>query len=311
MIGKEILIVAKKSCQFPARQHLDATMIIMKKILLIFISWLTLFLFLPTVQAIAEEGTLHLSLYPYLAASKLVKNFSPLVSYLSQAIGQPVELELENDYKQHIHHMGNEEVDIAFMGPISYLQMTAEFGTKPILACFEIDGKPTYRGVIAVRKGTPLHDLSSLKGKRFAFGANDSTMGHYVALFMMKQAKIDLASLGSYESIENQENIALGVLMGDFDAGAMREAVFNAYEKEGLQALATSDPIPEHLFVGATHLGMEKALKLAKAMYALKDSEEGKSILAALQKKLTALIPATDLDYQELRTIYHTVEKHE
>lgn len=282
----------------------------MKKPLLILISWLIIFIPLINVKTVSA-GPLRFGLYPYLSASKLVKKFSPLASYLSCKLGQPVELELAKDYKEHIRRMGKEEIDFAFMGPISYLQMTEQFGRKPILACLEIDGKATYHGVIAVRKGYPLHDLSSLKGKRFAFGAKDSTMGHYVAIYMMQQAGLKVASLGSYESIENQENIALGVLAGDFDAGALRESVFKTYEGEGLRALAVSSPMPEHLFVAANRLGTDKVLRLGKAMHALNSSKEGKAILNALQNNLTALVPATDHNYQELRTIYCHVEKNE
>ncbi|MBU4152573.1 MAG: phosphate/phosphite/phosphonate ABC transporter substrate-binding protein [Proteobacteria bacterium] len=282
----------------------------MKRTALILISLLTIFFSLISDRAIAA-GPLRFGLYPYLSATKLVKKFSPLVDYLSREMGHPVELELAKSYQEHIRRMGKEDIDIAFMGPISYLQMTEQFGAKPILACLEIDGKATYHGVIAVKKGDLLHDLTSLKGKKFAFGAIDSTMGYYVALYMMKQAGLNVASLGSYESIENQENIALGVLTGDFDAGAMRESMFKVYEKEGLRALAISDPMPEHLFVAANRLGSEKAARLSKALQALKSSDKGKAILNALQGNLTGLVPATDQDYQGLRAIYRAVEDHE
>jgi ABC-type phosphate/phosphonate transport system substrate-binding protein len=69
--------------------------------------------------------------------------------------------------------------------------------------------------------------------------------------------------------------------------------------------------MPEHLFVAATRLGQEKTLRLGKALLTLKDRQEGKTILAALQKNLTALVPATDQDYQELRTIFQTIKNHE
>jgi phosphonate transport system substrate-binding protein len=283
----------------------------MKKFTLI--PWLTLSLFLAlgSGQGLAQDS-LHLGLYPYLAATELVKKFSPLAQYLGQALQQPVILEIANSYEAHIRRMGKEELDLAFMGPISYIEMTERFGPKPILAGLAINGHATYQGMIVVKKERPFKTLADLKGKRFAFGSVDSTMGFFVPRVMLQQAGVEIKALGGYDHISNQQDVALGVLMGDYAAGAMRESVFKAYAKEGLRALATSQLLPEHLFVAAKRLGSGKVLALSKAMQALTpENAAGQAILASLQKDLTALVPAEDQQYQELRAMFLATEPHE
>ncbi len=285
----------------------------MKKSHLILIPCLILSfcLALRTGQPLAQEP-LRLGLYPYLAATELVKKFSPLAAYLGQQLGQPVTLEIAQSYQMHIDRMGKEGLDLAFMGPISYVEMTERFGAKPLLAGLAINGHATFQGMIVVKKECALHGLADLKGKRFAFGSADSTMGFFLPRLLLHQAGVEMASLASYEHIANQQNVALGVLMGDFDAGAIREAVFKAYEHEGLRALATSPPLPEHLFVAAKRLGSKKTLALAKAMQALNQATpNGKKILSTLQTDLTALVPIEDQAYHELRIMYRAAADHE
>lgn len=283
----------------------------MKKIILM--PWLTLSLCLALCSGQAMAGeSLRLGLYPYLAATELVKKFSPLAQYLGQEMGQPVTLEIASSYREHIGKMGREELDVAFMGPLSYIELTEQFGDKPIVAGFAINGNATYHGMIVVNRESPFRTLADLRGRRFAFGSVDSTMGFFVPRFMLHNSGVEITDLGSYDHIANQQNVALGVLMDDYDAGAIREAVFKVYETEGLRALATSLALPEHLFVAAKRLGVKKVRALATAMQALnQESAAGQSILGALQKDLTALVPTEDRHYQELRTLFRLAAPHE
>ncbi|MBI5099776.1 MAG: phosphate/phosphite/phosphonate ABC transporter substrate-binding protein [Nitrospirae bacterium] len=268
---------------------------------------ITLF-FCLTKKALANES-LVLGIHPYLPATELIDRFTPLAEYLSRIMGHPVTLEIAKDYRDQIDKVGKDKIDIAFMGPASYVKMVSLYGRKPLLARLEINGKPTFQGIIIVKKESPLRSLKDLQGKRFAFGDPESTMGHHVPRFVLLKAGIRVEDLASHVFLTNHNNIALGVLMGDYDAGAVKEDVFYKFEKRGLKELARTPEISEHVFVTSNAFPPQKARVLREALYHLKDDEKGRVILSTLRDFLTGMAPAVDEDYDNLRVILQRLEK--
>lgn len=251
----------------------------------------------------AREKTLVLGIHPYLSSSELYKRFGPLADHLGRELGRPVQIRIENSYDSHIKAIGKGRTDIAFMGPASFVKLTAKYGRVPLLAAFETKGSRTFKGVIVVRQDSPIKTLSDLRGKKFAFGDVDSTMSHLVPRFMLLNAGIDVKSLGKFEFLTNHDNIALGVLAGNFDAGALKEDIYNEYAKQGLRALATSAPVPDHIFVARKGLPDDLVRKISAILISLGDTGDGRLVLGSIQSSLTALVPARDADYDPLRKL--------
>ncbi|RJQ17704.1 MAG: phosphate/phosphite/phosphonate ABC transporter substrate-binding protein [Nitrospiraceae bacterium] len=253
--------------------------------------------------------SLVLGIHPYLPATELIDRFAPLSDYLSRKIGKPVVMEISKDYKEHIDKIGKNKVDIAFMGPVSYVGLVEKYGSKPILARLEITGKPVFMGAVITSKNSKIKTLADLKGKKFAFVDPESTMGHLVPRYMLLEAGVDVKDLAESKFLYNHHNVALGVLTGDFDAGAVKEDVFYEYEKRGLKVLAWTPPISEHVFVTSSLLPKETVRILQEALLRLKDDKEGKEILLRMQGNLTGLVPAVNGDYDNLRVILQKLKK--
>lgn len=258
---------------------------------------------------VAQEKPLILGIHPYLSSSELYRRFSPLADHLSREVGRPVQIHIENSYDSHINAIGKGRTDIAFMGPASFVKLTSKYGRVPLLAAFETKGSRTFKGVIVVRQDSPIKTLSDLRGKKFAFGDVDSTMSHLVPRFMLLNAGIDVKRLGKFEFLTNHDNIALGVLAGNFDAGALKEDIYNEYAKQGLRALATSAPMPDHIFVARKGLPDDLVRKISTILISLRDTESGRLVLGSIQSSLTALVPARDSDYAQLRSLLGTLSR--
>ena len=268
---------------------------------------LLVFIVLPPLSQAQEP--LIFGLPSFVSATELYQRFSPLADRISKELGRPVKILTEVDYEAHLRNLKNGDLDIAFLGPASYVSYTRRFGKIPLLAVFETNGSKTFKGFIVVRKDSPITELSQLKGKKIAFGDVKSTMGHIVPRYMLLKAGIDLKQLGNHQFLDNQENVALGVLSGNFDAGAIREDMYNHYSQEGLRAVAISEPMPDHLFVARAGLSDDTVRKISKILFSLKDTEEGRQVLRSLQKNLTALVPGTDANYDPLRRVYDALSK--
>ncbi len=195
------------------------------------------------------------------------------------------------------------------MGPASYVKMVAKYNRKPLLARLEIEGKPFFQGVIITARNSSIQTLSDLAGKNFAFGDPNSTMSHLVPRYMLIKAGVNIEKLANHTFLSNHNNVALGVLMGDFDAGAVKEEVFYFYQGRGLKLLQKTPPVSEHLFVAKSNLSAEMIEKLRDALYDLKNTPDGHLIMESIKSNMTGMIPVSDQDYDNLREILHTLEK--
>ncbi len=270
--------------------------------------WLCGLILVAAVAPAAGAAPLRFEVNPFIGALELERRFSPLVRYLEGQIGVPIELRISPDYESHIEAVGSGEVDIAFLGPRPYVELTARYGAFPLLARYEIDGKGFYHGVIVVPAKSDLQRLTDLRGRRFAFGDHHSTMSTLVPHYLLLQAGIHEEDLGEAAYLNNHENIALGVLMGRFDAGAMMESVYQSYRGRGLRILERSPPFSEHLLVAAQGTDPQRVAALRRALFALGATPEGAAILHGLKPSLTAFGPVEDRDYDGLREILRRME---
>lgn len=250
-----------------------------------------------------------LGIHPYKSPSKLIKAYTPLAEYLSRKVGMPVQISISKDYHAHIDAIGKDQLDIAYMGPASYVSLVDHYGKKPLLACQEVNGKSTFQGKIVVRKESPLHSLEELKGKSFAFGDPSSTMSHLVPRYMLWKDGVNAEQLERYKFMGSHDNVALAVLSGEYDAGAIKEAVFYKYEARGLKTLDTTPALSEHLFVTSKKLNATTRSKLREAFLSLNKDPNGKKIMNSIKPGITAMTPVEDKDYNNLREILRALKK--
>ncbi len=256
-----------------------------------------------------EQPPLILGVHPYRSAVTLMESYKPLASYLSRKTGRIITVKISKDYRTHIRLIGEDKLDIAFMGPASYVEMVAHYGRKPLLARQVIQGSPTFQGKMVVRQESTISSLAELAGKHFAFGDVASTMSHLVPRYMLRNAGVTVDQLAGYRFLGSHDNVALAVLMGDFDAGTVKESIYKKYQPRGLKVLATTPALSEHLFVTRSTLPDEVRQVLSTSLYALKDDPQGSAIMNSIEPGMTAWVPATDADYNNLRTILDSLAK--
>lgn len=267
-----------------------------------------LLFFISSVQSVLAEE-LVLSVHPFLPAKEVIAKFTPLANYLTKQLGVKVTVRVGASYDEHIQAIGKDQVDLAYMGPASYVSLVNKYGKKPTLARIEMDGKPTFHGYIVTRKDSAIKTLQDLKGKSFAFGDPKSTMSYVVPHFMLAEAGVITDDSVEHPFLGTHKNVALGVLSGDYAAGAMKPAVFRKFEAKGLRVLAVSPEISEHVFVSRANLPEKTVNALRKAMFAVAQSQHGEAILKAIKSSATGLIAVQDEDYDTLRTILNKLKE--
>lgn len=263
----------------------------------------------PTLaSAQPSSSPLVLAVHPYLPAAEVQRRFAPLADYLSKALGREVVVRVGRTYEEHIDAIGRDQVDIAFLGPVSYIKVLNGYGRKPLLARFEVNGEPNLYGVIFVRQDSQVKSLPDLKGRRLAFGDPESTMSHIVPRSMLSNAGVPVGTLAEHKFLGSHNNVALAVLAGDFDAGGVKQEVFDKFAPKGLRALATTPPTPDHLFVTRADFPPSDVARAREALLNLKSQPGGAAVLERLHTGLTALIPVTESDYERLRASIRLID---
>lgn len=257
----------------------------------------------------ADAKPLIFGVHPYLPATELFRIFSPLADYLSHQIKQPVELQISRNYQEHIDEIGRNAIDFSFIGPAPYIKMSDMYGKKVLLARLVLLGSPSYRGLIITRNDSPIRKLTDLSGKSFAFGDRDSTMSHLVPRYMLIEAGITMEKLTKVVFLNNHNDVALGVLSGEFDAGALKSEIFGKYQERGLRVIMETPPMTTPVFLARNGLNADIVQSTKQALFNMSKDPQSLDILRNIQPDITGLASATDDEYDSLRVVLKTLAK--
>ncbi|WP_353571319.1 phosphate/phosphite/phosphonate ABC transporter substrate-binding protein [Candidatus Albibeggiatoa sp. nov. BB20] len=269
--------------------------------------WRSLLLFILLLsQPLVYAETLVLGVYPYLNISEVLQRFDPLANYLSHVLNKPVEISVSHDYSEHIELTGKDFLDIAYLGPVSYINLLEQYGSKILLGRIEVNGESKYRGGILVKNNSPIQSLADLKDKTFAFGDPKSTMSHIVPHYMLLKAGVKDSDLADYSFLGNHESVALSVLLGQYDAGAVNSRVATKYTKNNLRVMEWTPYISEHVFVMRSGLDQNMQNKIKQAFLDL-TLPEHLPVLTQIKSSITGFDMAQESDYDNLREMLATL----
>lgn len=262
----------------------------------------TLALAAGVVRPAAAEVRLVFGVYASDKPSAMVEQIRPTLDVIERNLSAElhdkarIELEVLRDYETGVAVLTSGKVDFARLGAVSYVEARAGAPDIELLAS-ELNGDaPYFHGVICVRRDSPIHSVSDLRGKTFAFGAEQSTMGRYVAQLFLARSGITAADLKSFAYLGRHDRVAAAVATGQFDAGALEETIFAKLAKESLsiRAIASYRDLTK---AWVARVGLDRRLKahLRQALLAVHDS----AALAAL--RFDGFTATTDADYDPTR----------
>ncbi len=250
--------------------------------------------------ACAEPPPLELAIHPYLPAAEILTRFAPLAAEIERVTGRKLVIRVGQTYADEIEEIGTDRADIAYLGPGEYVELVKRFGRRPLLARQIVNNDPFLHGEIIVRADSRFKCLADLKGQRLAFTDPISTMV-MLPLEMLRNAGVPRSALRSVHYLEGQRNVAIAVLTNDFDAGAIKEELFQEYKKDSLRSLGTTPPVADYVFVASATLPRPTTDGLRQLLLSLTRSTQGRKIMDSIQPGMTALVEARDSDYDSLR----------
>ncbi len=169
---------------------------------------------------------------PEEAATEQIRKFTPLASYLEQALGMKVEFTPVNDYPAAVEALVNKKVDLVWFGGFTHVQANIRSGGKIIpLAQREEDTR--FQSVFIAKTDSGIKSLADMKGKQVSFGSQSSTSGHLMPRSFLLEAGINperdfrrIAYSGAHDA-----TIA-SVVSGRVDAAALDITVWRKFVSE-------------------------------------------------------------------------------
>ncbi|ALS79458.1 phosphonate ABC transporter substrate-binding protein [Planococcus kocurii] len=255
-----------------------------------------------------EQEPFTIGVIPAQTEGEMEVAMEKLQALLSKELDRKVEIEVYPDYNGVVESMNYDQIDMAYLGPLTYVIAEANSNAEAIITQL-VEGEPFYHSYVITHKDNPatsLDELLKTPGEvQFAFGDPNSTSGSLIP-------SIELQDRGVYESEqENQfKNVrftgshdatALAVQNKQVDAGAIDSAIYNQLIESGkidadqLKIVWESEPLFQYPWAVLESTDDETIVKLRKAFLAIEDPE----ILDAFGA--TGFTEATNADYESIK----------
>lgn len=251
----------------------------------------------------SAQEPLRVGLVPNQNPEKVEAEYAPLGDYLSEELGQPVELSVPASYNAVVEAMASGELDLAYFGGLTYVQARERAGVHPLVT--EVNPRThdtTYRSVIIVPSESPVQEVSELRGEDFAFGSVSSTSGSLYPSIMLKDAGIDYRTdLGETTYTGGHDATAQAVAGGRVAAGGIEDRILYRLEEEGaiedgsVRVVEESEPIQGYPWVVRDDLPDDLEGSITDAYLNMEDPE----LLDLLGAEGYEPVEAEDYDYVE------------
>lgn len=257
----------------------------------------------PWAASVAQDPIhLSLGLYSFKKPTEVYKQFQPVAVALSKALTAElkrpanVELQIVQTYEECLAGFVAGKIDIVRFGPASYVLAKKQCPGIELLAAEREDASKV--GLIVVRDDSPVKTLADLKGRRFAFGDQQSTIGRYLSQAELVQAGVTGKDLAAFDYLERHDIVFKAVEIGDYDAGALHADTFHELnEKEKGQKLRVLHPFDNVAKPWIARAGLQKDV-----VQALRSSLKKIDDPAALKAlKVPGFATTVDGDYELVR----------
>lgn len=230
---------------------------------------------------------------------EMIRRMTPLADYVAKQTGYTIRFRPSPNMDTAVKDLGNNTVQISYMTPIAYIMAHEQFQAVPLVTPLT-HGKNTFNLLVVVQRQSPYKTLEDLKGKRFAFGDPKA----YLQPAVLFDAGIRKQDFSEVAYLKHYDNIAKAVLLDDFDAGIMKDTVYEKFAAQGLRVVYTSPPLSSYVFAVGGNLDVRIKEKLKQALLSLnKPTPEAQAVLKTLDQGYDGFQATSDKDYDRERAM--------
>jgi len=266
--------------------------------------WLALIfsLFNQVAVAQAPTGGYSFGIGPTQSAIELAKRWTPVMQYLSEKSGVPLQFKTGKDIPTFQQQVREGVYDFVYINPYNYLQDHKRTG----YSAFAREKDSKLFGVLVVKKDGPIQDVAQLNGQTVAFPTAAALAATWLPLGMLKDKGVQVTP----QYVNSMDSVYRSVAKGLFPAGGGELRTLGTIDpeiKNQLRVLWTSESLPPFTFVAHPRVPKAVLAKVQKALDEMEQDPQGQALLKANNFK--GMEVATDADYNAMRKLnIHPVE---
>ena len=165
----------------------------------------------------------------------IAREMAPVVAHLNTSPTIEVELKVFSNHDLLVEALKQRKVDLAFLGAVKYVEAHQDLGAIPL-----VEEGTAVRSFIAVPPNSPIKSVDELKGKRFAFGYEDSTTTHLIPVLLLSKHGVKEKDLQATFAGHQPQKTIDEMIGGKYDAIAVSDFFYDR-NKSKLRILERSD----------------------------------------------------------------------
>lgn len=277
----------------------------MKLIRSLLLSLIVLSASLVPINGRAEVDELYFGSVAMDIPAAMHRRLKPLVDYLTQELHRPVTLRLAADLSMAASDVASGRVHIAYLTPVAYIKARKE-GQVRLLVKPVTQGQTSFRLLLVTRNESAIKSPKDLHGKSFAFGDKGAILQRAVVV----GAGVPLDKLGSVDYLGHYDNIARGVLSGDFDAGIVKDTTAYEWRAKGLRVFYSSPELPPYNLVVSRDVDDSLYQQIQAALLKLDASDPAhRTVIKGLDEGYDGFVRTSDAEYDVVRDLIKPFSK--
>ena len=258
------------------------------------------------LSVIANADDIRFAPLPMLDESVLRAQYAPLLALIEQRTDENISWHYKSEYTDIIRALQEDKLDLAYLGPLPYLQLTDKASQfVPLVRFLETSGNTSYRCVLVVFGGDEPLSTDEIQGKRIGLTQAESTCGHFAVSLMLDRAGRSLfGDDNQFRYTGGHDTVAKGVLDGSYDVAGMKEAIALRYQPLDLKIIDYAGPYPGMALVANTRtLSEQRRNRIRDALL-----NAGEAIKQLKPPFNAGIVTASDADYDTLRSDWHRMQ---
>lgn len=257
--------------------------------------WLLPGIVLPSA-AQAEPITLSFGIVPQQSASKLAKLWIPILDYLSEQTGYRLRFRTAQNIPVFEQRLAAGEYDLSYMNPYHY----TTFHRTPGYEAFARARDKRIKGIVVVRKDSPVKDLREFSGQTLAFPAPAAFAASVLPRARFRAEGITIMP----KYVSSHDSVYRTVARGLYPAGGGVMRTFKNVDpdiSDQLRILWTTRPYTPHAIAAHPRVSKSVVRRLQQVMLAMEQDPAGKKLLAVI--KIKGFEGGEDRDWDDVRAL--------
>lgn len=244
----------------------------------------------------AAAPVLVFGVVPQQSASELARAWAPIFDYLGARTGFEVRFATARDIPTFERRLAAGEYDLAYMNPYHYTVFHRQPGYRPLVR--EKDRQ--LKGIIVVRKDSPIRDIAQLKGETVAFPGPAAFAATLLPLAQLDRLGIPVTA----KYVSSHDSVYLAVARGLYVAGGGIPRTLDnmdAETRERLRVLWSTPGYTPHVIAAHPRVPDRAVEDIRAALSRMADDPEGAALLKSVG--FNPLAVAQDADYDDIRRL--------